>query len=358
MSILDAGFTLKPELAVNPALLQKLRLPILAPTYGVLEDLVGTWVGTGFNVIWRPFNPLTESDRFLELNLTNEKLEVSKIDGAIPNRGLLQGDIDMFGVTYVDQISDANLNAGLHFEPGIWARVPATTEPAQGESYVRMASIPHGTTILAQGRSTTVNSAPTIPATSITPFIKGNPSGLITFAEQDLSQVTQFRTTGPGLTGITQPMLDDPNSVLRAVIAGQTITQTIQLDVDTLPLTPGGTNGGTANTVFLGGTAPNTENAFSVDVHATFWIEKLQGQTSFTQLQYTQKVLLNFNGLSWPHITVGTLALQPAHTKPFPWMTLNPNHLPDTLPGPIGGIRIPNLPPHLPVPPRPPEKLG
>jgi hypothetical protein len=24
-------------------------------------------------------------------------------------------------------------------------------------------------------------------------------------------------------------------------------------------------------------------------------------------LQYTQTVLLNFNGLSWPHITVGTL---------------------------------------------------
>ncbi len=25
------------------------------------------------------------------------------------------------------------------------------------------------------------------------------------------------------------------------------------------------------------------------------------------QLQYTQTVLLNFNGLSWPHVTVGTL---------------------------------------------------
>jgi hypothetical protein len=26
-----------------------------------------------------------------------------------------------------------------------------------------------------------------------------------------------------------------------------------------------------------------------------------------TQLQYSQIVLLNFNGLSWPHVTVGTL---------------------------------------------------
>ena len=33
------------------------------------------------------------------------------------------------------------------------------------------------------------------------------------------------------------------------------------------------------------------------------------GQDDFFQLQYTQRVLLNFNGLSWPHITVATLRL-------------------------------------------------
>ena len=27
----------------------------------------------------------------------------------------------------------------------------------------------------------------------------------------------------------------------------------------------------------------------------------------FDQLQYTQRVLLNFNGLSWPHVTVATM---------------------------------------------------
>ena len=44
-----------------------------------------------------------------------------------------------------------------------------------------------------------------------------------------------------------------------------------------------------------------------MSVSATFWLETLQGQTAPTQLQYAQTVLLNFNGLSWPHITVGTL---------------------------------------------------
>ena len=27
----------------------------------------------------------------------------------------------------------------------------------------------------------------------------------------------------------------------------------------------------------------------------------------FTQIQYTQTVLLNFNGLTWPHVSVNTL---------------------------------------------------
>ena len=30
---------------------------------------------------------------------------------------------------------------------------------------------------------------------------------------------------------------------------------------------------------------------------------------SFAQMQYTQRVLLHFDGASWPHITVATLRL-------------------------------------------------
>ena len=64
--------------------------------------------------------------------------------------------------------------------------------------------------------------------------------------------------------------------------------------------------GGTANTAFLKGGADGP-NASAVSATATFWLETLQGQPAATQLQYSQTVLLNFNGLSWPHITVGTL---------------------------------------------------
>ena len=64
--------------------------------------------------------------------------------------------------------------------------------------------------------------------------------------------------------------------------------------------------GGTANTAFLKG-GPQGPNAVAATVTSTFWLETLQGKPAATQLQYSPTVLLNFNGLSWPHITVGTL---------------------------------------------------
>jgi hypothetical protein len=81
--------------------------------------------GQGFNFIWRPFQGgPPNQDRFLELNLTEETLRFEEIPGAIPNRGLLQPDINMFGLWYLQTISDANIKdaqgkpAGLHLEPG------------------------------------------------------------------------------------------------------------------------------------------------------------------------------------------------------------------------------------------------
>ena len=75
--------------------------PATANPLGPLADLPGKWTGKGFNQIWRPFNPKTTSDRFLELNLTDETLEFSASIGNIPNRGLLQADIELFGIHYL-----------------------------------------------------------------------------------------------------------------------------------------------------------------------------------------------------------------------------------------------------------------
>lgn len=276
-------------------------------TLGPLAGLVGHWEGAGFNVIWRPDhvpgNP--GQDRFLELNLTSERLTFRPIPGEIPNRGLLQDDINMFGLTYQQQISDSNLGGGLHIEPGIWALVPETEDPAQPQTVVRMASIPHGTTIVAQGLPRTVNGGPLIQDVSIKPFPIGAPGNPITFPEQDLGTPTQFRTPDQGLAHVTQQMVDNPNSVLQAAIDGQTITSTIVLNVSTSSAPVLG--GGTANTAFLQG-GPDGPNAVAAQAASIFWLETVEAEHDhFQQLQYTQTVLLNFNGLSWPHITVATL---------------------------------------------------
>lgn len=298
--------------------------PAPAADLGALGGLVGTWQGTGLNVIWRPFQPAAAispvvfpgaptsgSDRFLELNLTTETLEFDLISGEIPNRGFLQGDLLMAGLRYLQQISDTNVtdpatnkNAGLHVEPGLWLSIPATTDPPVQASVARLASIPHGTTIIAQGLMKTAPGGPTINPVSITPFTIAPPNSPVNFPEQTLATQSNFRTSAPGSNNITQAMLDNPNSELTAAAAGLTIATTTTLTVSTGPTPVIG--GGTANTAFLQG-GPDGPNADAARVDATFWLQTTQGSSQPDLLQYSQLVLLNFNGLSWPHVTVGTL---------------------------------------------------
>lgn len=281
--------------------------PLPASNLGALSLLPGSWQGPGFNTIWRPVhNP--EQDRFLELNVTLETLQVEEIQGAIPNRGLLQADINMFGVHYLQQVKDQNTGEALHFEPGIWLNIPLTTDPDVPPTVARLGSIPHGTAILAQGTAQVVQGPPVFDPVSITPFVIGDPGQTFSFPEADLSIPTDFRSAN--LNGVTQEMVTNPNSVLQDAIAGQTITETIVLTVTSEPMPVAG--GGTANTAFLQGLPGGAPNADAVTVTAVFWIETVQGQDGrpdFLQLQYTQTVLLNFNGLSWPHVSVATMLL-------------------------------------------------
>ena len=273
---------------------------------GPLAGLAGNWSGQGFNAIWRPHRGA--SDHFLELNVTNDQIDLEIINGQIPNRGLVQARIGLHGLTYLQQISDANVEvngapAGLHIEPGLWINIPPTTDPQEPATVARLASIPHGTTILVQGTATTAAGGPSIGAVSLTPFSIGQPKQTTDFDEQHLDRNTQFRTSGAGLTGITQAMLDNPNSVLTG--NPPNVATTTRLHV----LTTAGTivGGGTSNTAFLVGTNDGP-NADAAHVAATFWLQTLDGDTEPKRLQYSQTVLLNFAGLSWPHITVATLA--------------------------------------------------
>jgi hypothetical protein len=288
---------------------------------GPLGKLRGTWKGKGFNQIWRPFDGLQQQppqDRFLELNETAEILQFVEILGDIPNRGLLQVDINLHGLTYLQRINDVKVltngkPTGIHIEPGIWLRIPNTANPQDPETVARLANIPHGTSLVSQGTAKPGPIPLVFPATDIIPFVIGDPNNKITtFPEPDLSKPTQFRTPPADIPNVTQQMVDNPNVVLAAANAGKTIKSVTQLTISTTDLNPPASGGGTSNIAFLTGAGGNP-NAQAAQMDATFWISDFvdaQAKPGL-QLQYSQRVLLNFNGLSWPHVSVATLLKVP-----------------------------------------------
>jgi hypothetical protein len=293
---------------------------------GPLRGFVGTqkirkWQGSGFNLIWRPnfggdFGP---QDFFLELNLTDEELTFTDITGTgIANRGLLQKSIFLGGLGYLQTIKDKFDNSDQHFEPGVWANAPATANPDENPTVIRMGSIPHGTTINMQGVGFSA-AAPQFDVASITPFQIGSPddgqTNLVHFPEEkNIAAPSPSRTPSNQVAGLTDQQLANPNLFLSQALAGQTILSTtvlsISSDTSAANSVPNA-GGGTDNIAFLigAGTPPQGgPNANAARVTATFWIERVsENGQEFDQLQYTQRVLLNFNGLSWPHITVATL---------------------------------------------------
>jgi len=356
----------------------KAPAPAPPPPLGPLTAFVGDWVGNGFNTIFRPDSTATPTvlptpvppsplprDNILELNLTSESLSFSPSLGSVPNRGTAaQSDIFLNGVPYLQTINDITIHGesvGIHVEPGIWIHVPATTVPGLDESITRMASIPHGATIEAQGTSLSVAGPPTIAPVDITPFTIGSsPLKKITFPSQTASNPATLRIPqdlGPFITRgtITQAMLDDPNSLLRGHISKQKIINTTAIIISTAPPPPPQSlpfGGGVDNIAFLLGQADaSAPNAKAQQMTAIFWIETVEevirvppykvgrppilikakpsapGQrvptfsvtppfdlekerqitVTFTQIQYTQTVFLNFAGLTWPHVSVNTL---------------------------------------------------
>jgi hypothetical protein len=180
-----------------------------------------------------------------------------------------------------------------------------------------MGSIPHGTTINLQGIAFEVGQ-PIFDVSSITPFQIGSPddgkTGLIHFPEEDLTKESPSRTERARVASLTPEQLANPNLFLSQAVATQNIVKTTVLQLSSAapdqaigPPRPD-VGGGAANIAFLEGQGNPPEggpNAAAKTVTTTFWIEELADGT--LQLQYTQRVLLNFNGLSWPHVTVATL---------------------------------------------------
>ena len=293
------------------------------------------WSGPGFNMIWRPHKAGVVSgdtntkDFFLEINVTEETLSFTDITGpdGVANRGLVQGDIALGALAYQQEVNDVTIvpPKALHFEPGVWACVPLTTDPDEPQTVTRMGSIPHGTTINAQGTAlSSPNGKPHFTNVSIQPFTIGSPddgtTGIAPFPEATTPLSTTFpsRTPLSDLVGLDDAHFENPILILSDIANAQNIIKTeifiINTDV-TVPNTSQDANtgspnegGGTDNIAFL---APN---ANAVRMSAIFWVETIKPSNGqeFLQLQYIQRVLLNFNGLSWPHVSCATMVVTSA----------------------------------------------
>lgn len=349
---------------------------------GPLASLHGSWRGYGFNAIWRPHNQQSQpvgnpTKRFLELNLTNDSFDFHIIPGVVPNRGLdPQNDLSLYGLHYLQRVSDADrppfstAGQALHIEPGLFMNVPASTTPPNCASIVRMASIPHGVTVMMEGKtpsSTPVNGPPHIPDLfplqefpAFVPGIPPDPAAPLPTVVAPVAtdgngiqpvdvpaneppvehlvpevalpnDTANSLSNGPYPADIPQKYVDDPNVVLRDVIAHQDILGHITIDLDSKAV-----RREISNIPFLGNGKnafedPFTANAFVESARATFWIEWVRvrdipyipkescsevreiepywPQPTYLQLQYSQVVILVFNKVRWPHITVGTLTL-------------------------------------------------
>lgn len=255
------------ERPVEPVRISPDNQSVLA-NLGLLQDLAGTWQGQGFNLIARP-DFQGNANLYLQLNQTRETLQIQPIGSPIPNRGFGQDDIELFGLTYLDKIVDAFTGGALHIEPGIWVTQPPTNYPGEsapvGDQIVaRMASIPHGNALLAQGTAAPFSGPPTLktadaeyafsvfPSFNSTPFAAasltmnaaGSTENLtahaltppvapftqydLTLAESATNPRTPFGTNPPdpalpaSIDGVSmQNVINDPITLLQAVIQKQ-----------------------------------------------------------------------------------------------------------------------------------------
>jgi hypothetical protein len=323
---------------------------------GPLEPLLGTWIGegTGWNMIALPFQaapspPAGFKFRVL-MNQYDEELRFTFVDDDVPNRGLSRPgdpDSDQFVVTldYQQKIAQVDAEdrpdsgglaglAGLpiHHEPGLWlyeknrrSKDDQIIEDAVSEvelDIARLASIPHGNSVLALGKSAVHEGMPEIPPVS------GLPSGRfedVQTPDYDFKSDpylapykhyidNPFMGNVVGVSGFPGFSPADMNQILRFANQGVNVARTTTLTVDSTRK-----NAGIANAPF------SVREAESVSMKSTFWIQELAQEYGEPgprlRLQYSQVVMLHFfrpredelpERAVWPHISIATLDKMPA----------------------------------------------
>ncbi len=333
---------------------------------GPLGLLPGKWEGkgAGWNMIALPFDNADFKFRIL-MNQYDEKLEFTTVSDNVENRGLKgvlensnnppespEDDQFVVALDYQQSIEQKKAEdnpcsgslAGdsgkpIHHEPGLWLYMKnlratdkdVTGAPEGGIEIVdavievaRLASIPHGNSVLALGTATSENGMPIIPPMSGLPIGRfedlaslgydvltdngnGTPDPYLAPYKHYIENPFMGDVCGvPGFPGFNPR---DMNEILRFANNGFDIERTTILTVDTTR-----SDAGIVNAPFV------TKQAEPVSMKSTFWIQELKEKDVAglpkLRLQYSQVVMLDFfrpredglpNRARWPHISINTL---------------------------------------------------
>ncbi|MEO5927564.1 MAG: heme-binding protein [Patescibacteria group bacterium] len=349
----------------KPPRARKLTAPGVPPTpdLGPLEKLVGLWraEGTGWNMIALPFHgapPPPAGFKFrLLMNQYDEDLSFTFVDDDIKNRGLVRpGDNDddqhvatldyqqvIHQVMADDQPPSVFAGApglAIHHEPGLWLwdkNRRAKDDQIKGDEVTeveldvaRLASIPHGNSVLALGHSKDHDGMPPIPPLSGLPSGRfedvrtpdydfrdaTNPDPYLAPYKHYIDHPFMGNVTAAGFPGFSPA---DMNDILRFANCGVNIVKTTTLTVDSTRK-----SGGIRNAPF------SVREAEPVSMKSTFWIQELAEKDDHghpkLRLQYSQIVMLSFfrpredefpERAVWPHISIATLQKLPdCHLEP------------------------------------------
>lgn len=291
-----------------------------APTtdLGPLEHLVGTWTNSvladdglpySFNLMPLPQNDPATPDGYILKNFAYyEEITFSAIHGNAPNRGGSGTQVanTLFYEQRVYFAEGPDKDKLVHAENGSFLYLTDTkqilgpyagqgdvynsTAPTQPFDIVKQISVPHGNSILAVGTYSETQTAPSIPSSE-----NVLPIGVGTEA---------YHTVSVGNPNPAYTL--DPSAPLKAALNEEgkycyDATSHILLQVSS------NSGGGMVSNIGF-----EQDHADVTTYHATYWLEAFNGSDDYTQLQYTQTILMDIpipgkGTISFPHITTNTL---------------------------------------------------
>jgi hypothetical protein len=190
--------------------------------------------------------------------------------------------------------------AGIHHEPGFFLSI--TNERTDELDIARTATIPHGDSVLAMGRSRDITGKPTIP------IIESLPIGAVSDINHPYLAPYENFAGAKKFLGLFD--VASPHELLQAGIdlvdSQFGVKTTTELHFDTKFST-----GGIVNIPFV------VKQANATEMVSTFWIMELEtpGDGPKWAISYAQIVMLEFFNrfdavpglIKWPHVSINTM---------------------------------------------------